>query len=64
MAASRPSAPDAQNWLGTDDTSRDVLARVIYGFRLSITFALMVTALSRSSGIAGAVQGYFGGRST
>jgi microcin C transport system permease protein len=51
-----------QNWLGTDDTSRDVLARVIYGFRLSVTFALMVTALTSVIGIAaGAVQGYFGG---
>ena len=58
-----PSAPDAQHWLGTDDASRDVLARVIYGFRLSVAFALMVTALTSVIGIAaGAVQGYFGGR--
>lgn len=57
-----PSPPSAQNWLGTDDTSRDVLARVIYGFRLSVTFALIVTALTSVIGIAaGAVQGYFGG---
>jgi microcin C transport system permease protein len=57
-----PGAPDAQNWLGTDDTSRDVLARVIYGFRLSVSFALIVTALTSIVGIAaGAVQGYFGG---
>ena len=58
-----PGPPTAQNWLGTDDTSRDVAARVIYGFRLSVTFALIVTALTSVIGIAaGAVQGYFGGR--
>lgn len=57
-----PSAPDGQHWLGTDDTARDVLARVIYGFRLSVCFALIVTALCSVIGIAaGAVQGYFGG---
>ena len=57
-----PSPPDATHWLGTDDTARDVLARVIYGFRLSVSFALIVTALSSIIGIAaGAVQGYFGG---
>lgn len=57
-----PSAPDAQHWLGTDDTARDVLARVIYGFRLSVLFALVVTALTSVIGVAaGAVQGYFGG---
>jgi microcin C transport system permease protein len=57
-----PSAPDANHWLGTDDASRDVLARVIYGFRLSVGFALVVTVLTSIIGIAaGAVQGYFGG---
>lgn len=57
-----PSAPDATHWLGTDDTARDVLARVIYGFRLSVAFALIVTFLTSVIGItAGAVQGYFGG---
>ncbi|ETX15469.1 peptide ABC transporter permease [Roseivivax halodurans JCM 10272] len=57
-----PLAPNGQNLLGTDDTKRDVLARVIYGFRLSILFTLMVTALSSVIGIiAGAVQGFFGG---
>lgn len=57
-----PSAPDAQHWLGTDNTARDVLARVIYGFRLSVSFALIVTLLTSMIGIAaGAVQGYFGG---
>ncbi|RYI35995.1 MAG: ABC transporter permease [Acetobacteraceae bacterium] len=57
-----PGPPSSQNLLGTDDTSRDVLARVIYGFRLSVTFALIVTFLTSIIGIAaGAVQGYFGG---
>lgn len=57
-----PSPPDDRHLLGTDDTARDVLARIIYGFRLSITFALIVTALTSVIGIAaGAVQGFFGG---
>lgn len=57
-----PSAPNAHNWLGTDDTKRDVMARVIYGFRLSIMFTLIVTTVGSVIGIiAGAVQGYFGG---
>ncbi len=57
-----PAAPSADNWLGTDDTKRDVVARVIYGFRLSVMFALIVTVASSIIGIvAGAVQGYFGG---
>jgi microcin C transport system permease protein len=57
-----PSPPDGEHLLGTDDTARDVLARVIYGFRLSISFAIVVTVLSSVIGVAaGAVQGYFGG---
>ncbi len=57
-----PSAPDGQHWLGTDDTARDVVARVIYGFRLSILFTLIVTVATSLIGIvAGAVQGFFGG---
>jgi microcin C transport system permease protein len=57
-----PLPPNSQNWLGTDDTKRDVLARVIHGFRLSILFTLIVTGVSSVIGIlAGAVQGYFGG---
>jgi microcin C transport system permease protein len=57
-----PSAPDDKHLLGTDDSARDVAARVIYGFRLSILFTLMVTVASSIIGIiAGAVQGYFGG---
>lgn len=58
-----PSAPDGDHWLGTDNTARDVLARVIYGFRTSILFTLIVTAVASTIGIAaGAIQGYFGGR--
>lgn len=57
-----PGPPDRQNLLGTDNTSRDVLARVIYGFRLSVGFALVTALLTSVIGIAaGAVQGYFGG---
>ena len=62
LGRSAPSPPDGQHWLGTDDTTRDVLARVIYGFRLSILFALIVTVFASIIGvIAGAIQGYFGG---
>lgn len=62
IGGAAPSAPDARHWLGTDDTARDVLARVIYGFRLSVAFALIVTVTTSIIGIAaGAVQGYFGG---
>jgi microcin C transport system permease protein len=62
IGTAAPSPPDAHHWLGTDDTARDVLARVIYGFRLAVGFALIVTALTSVIGIAaGAVQGYFGG---
>ena len=58
-----PSAPDGDHWLGTDDTTRDVAARVIYGFRVSMMFTLIVTIVASALGIAaGAVQGYFGGR--
>ncbi len=57
-----PSAPTRENWLGTDDLGRDVLARLIYGTRYSLLFGLLLTALSSAIGIfAGAVQGYFGG---
>ncbi|WP_282052440.1 ABC transporter permease [Phaeobacter inhibens] len=57
-----PLPPNGQNLLGTDDTKRDVLARVIHGFRLSILFTLMVTGAATLVGIAaGAVQGFFGG---
>ncbi len=57
-----PLPPSSQNWLGTDDTKRDVVARVIYGFRLSILFTLIVTVCASTIGIiAGALQGFFGG---
>ncbi|WP_299948198.1 ABC transporter permease [uncultured Ruegeria sp.] len=57
-----PLPPNGQNLLGTDDTKRDVLARVIYGFRLSILFTLIVTGAASLIGIfAGAIQGFFGG---
>lgn len=57
-----PSPPSAEDWLGTDDQGRDVLARLIYGFRISVLFGLTLTILSSFFGVtAGAVQGYFGG---
>jgi microcin C transport system permease protein len=57
-----PSPPSAQHWLGTDDQGRDVLARLIYGFRISVLFGLALTLVSSVVGItAGALQGYFGG---
>jgi microcin C transport system permease protein len=57
-----PSPPDAVDWLGTDDQGRDVLARLIYGFRISVLFGLVLTLASSVIGIAaGAIQGYFGG---
>ena len=57
-----PSPPTADNWLGTDDQGRDVTARLIYGFRISVLFGLVLTVLSSIIGVAaGAVQGYFGG---
>jgi microcin C transport system permease protein len=62
VGRSVPSPPDANHLLGTDRAARDVLARIIYGFRLSVTFALVVVALASIIGIAaGAVQGFFGG---
>ncbi|MFA5677888.1 MAG: ABC transporter permease [Pseudomonas sp.] len=58
-----PAPPSADNWLGTDDQARDVMARVIYGFRISVLFALTLTILSSIIGvIAGAIQGFYGGR--
>lgn len=58
-----PSPPSTENWLGTDDQGRDVLARLIYGFRVSIFFGLILTFFSSIIGVlAGATQGYFGGR--
>ncbi|HEY1723236.1 MAG TPA: ABC transporter permease [Magnetospirillaceae bacterium] len=57
-----PAPPSATNWLGTDDQGHDVLARLIYGLRVSILFGLLLTVISSVIGIAaGAIQGYFGG---
>jgi microcin C transport system permease protein len=57
-----PAPPSADNWLGTDDQARDVVARVIYGFRISVLFGLTLTIFGSIIGVAaGAVQGYFGG---
>lgn len=58
-----PSAPSWDNWLGTDDQGRDVTARLIYGFRISVLFAFALTIFSSIIGVfAGAIQGYFGGK--
>lgn len=60
--APNPAAPSTQNWLGTDDRGRDVLARLIYGFRVSVLFALGLTVVGVALGLLiGAIQGYFGG---
>ena len=58
-----PSAPTRDNWLGTDDRGRDLLAQLIYGFRVSVFFALALTVTGVTLGvIAGALQGFFGGK--
>ena len=57
-----PAPPSPRHWLGTDDVGRDLAARLIYGFRLSLLFGLLLTTISTLIGVtAGAVQGYFGG---
>lgn len=57
-----PAPPSQYNWLGTDDQGRDVVARLIYGFRVSVLFGLVLTLASSVIGVtAGALQGYFGG---
>jgi len=57
-----PSPPDRRHWLGTDDQARDVLARILYGIRISVLFGFMLTLISAVIGVfIGAVQGYFGG---
>ncbi len=57
-----PAPPSAENWLGTDDQGRDVAARLIYSFRISVLFGLTLTLFSSLVGVAaGAVQGFFGG---
>ena len=58
-----PSPPSSQNWLGTDANGGDVLARILYGTRISILFGLMLTICSSVMGVAaGAIQGYYGGK--
>jgi len=62
IPTSVPSAPDSRHWFGTDGQARDVFALTLYGFRLSVTFGLLLTLLSSVIGVtAGAIQGYFGG---
>ncbi len=62
LSVPAPSPPSRENWLGTDDQARDVMARMIYGFRISVLFGLVLTIASSIIGVAaGAVQGYFGG---
>ncbi|WP_371736838.1 ABC transporter permease [Rhodoferax sp. U11-2br] len=61
--APNPSGPTRENWLGTDDRGRDLLAQLIYGFRVSVLFALALTAIGTVLGIiTGAIQGFFGGK--
>ena len=62
LPGAAPSPPTWQNWLGTDDQARDVVAGIIYGVRISVLFGLILTAVATVIGVAaGAVQGYFGG---
>ena len=63
LSQSAPSPPDTSNWLGTDDQARDVVARILYGCRTSILFALILAFGSGIMGVAvGAVQGFYGGK--
>ncbi len=63
LSGPAPSPPDRVNLLGTDDRGRDVLARLLYGFRISVLFGLTLTVFSSIVGVAaGALQGYYGGR--
>ena len=62
LEAPAPAPPSKKNWLGTDDLARDVVARLIFGFRISILFGLTLTFFSMIIGVsAGAIQGYYGG---
>ena len=62
LAVPAPAPPDAEHWLGTDDQARDLVARLIYGFRISVLFGFVLTTVSTFIGVSlGAVQGYFGG---
>ncbi|CAE09703.1 ABC transporter permease [Wolinella succinogenes] len=63
LKAPAPTPPDDHNWLGTDDQGRDVLARLIYGYSVSLAFGFLLTILSSLVGVAvGAMQGYYGGK--
>ncbi|OUS07033.1 ABC transporter permease [Gammaproteobacteria bacterium 42_54_T18] len=63
LSTPAPSPPDNVNWLGTDDQGRDVLARILYGFRISVIFGITLTFFSTIIGVfAGAIQGYYGGK--
>lgn len=63
MKTPTPAPPSKQHWLGTDDEGRDIFARILYGIRLSVSFAFVLTVISSIIGIiAGAIQGYFGGK--
>ncbi|MFV2065622.1 MAG: ABC transporter permease subunit [Pirellulales bacterium] len=63
LPGSPPHGPSQRHWFGTDDRGRDILARLVYGFRISMNFALFVTILSYLSGtLCGAALGFFGGR--
>ena len=62
LPVAAPAPPSSVNWLGTDDQGRDIMARLIYGFRISVLFGLCLTGLSSVVGVAaGALQGYYGG---
>ena len=63
LKSAAPTMPDGDHWLGTDDTTRDVLARAIYGFRISVTFGLVYSLITSVIGVVvGALSGYLGGR--
>ncbi|MGP4843170.1 ABC transporter permease [Marinobacter sp. 1Y8] len=63
LAVPSPAPPSAVNWLGTDDQGRDVVARLIYGFRISVLFGLTLTFFSCIMGVVvGAIQGFYGGK--
>ena len=62
LSTPAPSPPDSYHWLGTDDQARDVVARLLYGFRISVLFGFLLTLISAVIGVtAGAIQGFFGG---
>ena len=63
LETATPSAPSRKHWLGTDEEGRDILARLLYGTRLSVVFAFLLTVISSAIGIfIGAIQGYFGAK--